>query len=289
MSKLEYSSKANDFIKLSENNVLKVFQKLAEKKEKALVIYIMGGYPDIVTSKDIIETIMKSGADILEIGIPFSDPMADGPTIQKASESALSKGITPPMCMDLIKNIKKDHPNFPILVMTYSNILYGNNIDKFLCSAKESMIDGFIIPDLNIEESESYLKKTSELKLATVFLTAPNTSLKRLQNIASKSTGFVYMVSIFGTTGSRAKFEGYTFKAISKAKEITQKVNTPLLVGFGISNKKDASKMIAAGADGIIVGSAVVDIISLYESDKKKMLTVLEEFVKGLKDACKSQ
>lgn len=274
-------------MKEQKNKIKLVFDRLDEKKEKALVIYVVCGYPNLDTSKEIIETIIKSGADIVEIGIPFSDPMADGPTIQKASSKALSSGITPIMCMDFIKDIKSRHNDFPIIVMTYSNIIYGNNMDKFLILAKKSMVDGFIIPDLNIEESDTYLKRATKLDLATVFLIAPNTKSDRLEKIASNSSGFIYMVSSFGTTGSRSKFEEYTFKAISNAKKISRKSQTPLLVGFGIANPKDAEKIIAAGADGIIVGSAVIDIISKFESDKENMLSSIEKFVKSLKEVCK--
>ena len=236
-----------------KNKLNILFDNLYKKREKALICGIVGGYPDINTSKEIVKTIIDSGADIIEIGIPFSNPMADGPTIQSASLKALANGVTPLNCFDIVKDIKKNYKNTPILSMTYSNIVFSNNLKNFLKSAKKNEIDGFIIPDLNVEEADEYIRLTKQLDLATIFLSAPNTSKKRLIEIASSSTGFVYMVSVFGITGSRQNFERYTFEAVSKTKEIISKFKVPLAVGFGISNPKDAKNMLKSGADGIII------------------------------------
>jgi tryptophan synthase alpha chain len=264
-----------------------VFDNLYEKKEKALICGIVGGYPDINTSKEIVKTIIDSGADVVEIGIPFSDPMADGPTIQNASMKALSNGVTPSKCFDIVKEIRKIYKNTPILSMTYSNIVFSNNLKNFLKSAKKNDIDGFIIPDLIVEEADEYLMLTKQLDLATVFLSAPNTSKKRLVEIASSSTGFVYMVSVFGTTGSRQNFERYTFEAVSKTKEIISKFKIPLAVGFGISNSKDAKNMLKSGADGIIIASSIMKIIMENENNKDQMLLKLGSFIRDLKSVCR--
>ena len=270
-----------------ENNVTRTFNNLKQKNEKALIGYIVGGYPTFESSKKIIEQLIISGVDIIEIGVPFSDPMADGPMIQDAFVKALNSGVTPKDCLNLVKSIREKHKETPLLLMTYSNILYSNGLEKFLIQSKNCDIDGFIVPDLNFEEADDYLNITTKLGLSTVFLTSPNTSIQRLRRIASLSTGFVYMVSVFGITGSRNKFEKYTFDSISRSKGIVSSCGKHLAVGFGISTPKDGQRMIESGADGIIVGSSLVNIITKNEHDQSKMLSELDIFVKELKTICK--
>ena len=270
-----------------ENNVTRTFNNLKQKNEKALIGYIVGGYPTLELSRKIIEQLIRSGVDIIEIGVPFSDPMADGPMIQDAFVKTLNSGITPKDCLNLVKSIREKHKETPLLLMTYSNILYSNGLEKFLIQSKNCDIDGFIVPDLNFEEADDYLNITTKLGLSTVFLTSPNTSIQRLKRIAALSTGFVYMVSVFGITGSRNKFEKYTFDSISRSKAIVSSCGKHLAVGFGISTPKDGQRMIESGADGIIVGSSLVNIITKNEHDQSKMLSELDIFVKELKTICK--
>jgi len=270
-----------------ENNVTRTFNNLKQKNEKALIGYIVGGYPTLELSRKIIEQLIRSGVDIIEIGVPFSDPMADGPMIQDAFVKALNSGVTPKDCLNLVKSIREKHKETPLLLMTYSNILYSNGLEKFLIQSKNCDIDGFIVPDLNFEEADDYLNITTKLGLSTVFLTSPNTSIQRLRRIASLSTGFVYMVSVFGITGSRNKFEKYTFDSISRSKGIVSSHGKHLAVGFGISTPKDGQRMIESGADGIIVGSSLVSIITKNEHYQSKMLSDLDIFVKELKIICK--
>lgn len=271
-----------------KNTVATTFSNLEKRDEKALIAYLVGGFPDLGTSKEIIETVIESGADIIEIGIPFSDPMADGPIIQEAFSESLKKGIRPADCLQLIQSIKTHYKDTPIVVMTYSNILYSNGLNRFLRQSKDSSIDGFIVPDLNFQEAGDYLQSTKSLGLATIFLTSPNTNLKRLTKISTFSTGFVYMVSVYGITGSRNRFEKYTFDSIRRTKAVTAKRHIPLAVGFGISSPTDGLKMIKAGADGIIVGSSLIKIIQQYKDDKDSMLKNLAIFVKQLKNVCYS-
>jgi tryptophan synthase alpha chain len=288
---LKQKTKKNkdDEIKMNENKnkVNELFDNLSRKGEKALICYVVGGYPDQEISKEIIKTLINSGADIIEIGIPFSDPMADGPTIQQASLKALGKGITPLKCFSIVNDLKKQFKDTPFLFMTYSNIVFSNNLKNFLTTAKKNRIDGFIIPDLNVEDSKEYVDLARTLGLATIFLSAPNTTKKRLSEIASASTGFVYMVSVFGITGSRLNFEKYTFDAVHKTKEIIDRSKIPLAVGFGISNPTDGKNMLKAGADGIIIGSSVMKLIMDNENDKDRLLLELGNFIKDLKTICK--
>lgn len=263
------------------------FLELKKSKEKALVTYLVGGFPDIETSKQIIETAIDSGADIVEVGIPFSDPMADGPVIQQAFSETLQQGIKPAECLKLVESIKSRYPNIPMVVMTYSNILYSTGLNQFLKQAKDSKVDGFIVPDLNFEEAEDYLRYSKKFQLATIFLTSPNTNIERLKRISTISTGFVYMVSIYGITGSSNRFQKYTFDSIKRTKEITTKYGKPLAVGFGISTTSDVIKMIRAGADGVIVGSSLIKIIQQYKDNKETMLANLGMYIKQLKKACR--
>ena len=158
------------------DRLIEKFQQLAEKNERALICYIIAGYPDIKTTEEIVSTIVSAGGDIIEIGIPFSDPIADGPIIQEASYQTLVKGITPEKCLTIVRNIRRKQPTLPILAMTYSNILLRNGFLNFMTMAKEKGIDGFILPDMAIEESGIYVDTASKLGLSTIFLVSPNTS-----------------------------------------------------------------------------------------------------------------
>jgi tryptophan synthase alpha chain len=266
------------------NRITEKFDELAGKGECALVCYIVAGYPEIKTSEQVIDALVKGGADIIEIGIPFSDPIADGPTIQAASNKALERGITPEKALQLAKSVRKKHPELPLLAMTYSNILVRAGIGKFMSQAKSCGIDGFILPDMPVEEAEAYSTAASKLGLATVFLASPNTPEARLQKIIGSTSGFLYLVSVFGITGARKSFEDYSLNAVKSAKQAAGG-RVPVAVGFGISTPAHAKFMIRAGADAVIIGSAIVDMIG--KSSGKKMLSGLQEFARSMKKACK--
>jgi tryptophan synthase alpha chain len=245
----------------------------------------MGGYPNPVDCEKIISAIVEGGADIIEIGIPFSDPIADGPVIQEAAFKALQKGVTPQICLNLIKNTRKRYPELPIVIMTYSNILQKNGFKKFMQMAKDAGTDGFILPDMTIDESERYLEYSKNLELASIFLVAPNTSNLRIKNTLAVSTGFVYVVSIYGTTGIRNSFNKYTLTAIKNIKKLGPKKN--ISVGFGISTPQHVQLMSNCGADAVIVGSAIVKMIdSNEERDIVQLQNNLRGYVKSLKAAC---
>jgi tryptophan synthase alpha chain len=258
------------------------------KKEHLLICYAVAGYPDIKTTKEIVSAMIESGADIIEIGLPFSDPIADGPMIQEASFIALTHGITPDKALEIVKDIRQEFPNIPIVAMTYSNILLKVGFRKFMRKAKQSGIDGFILPDMPIEESDKYVKEASRLNLATIFLVSPNTNGERIRSIASKSSGFLYLVSVFGTTGIRKSFEDSTAKYVKDTKKIVGS-SIPIAVGFGISNRSHAKFMINAGADAVIVASAIINIIKSYthrkanNKKKEEMLKEVRIFVSSMK------
>ena len=267
-----------------ENRIASKFNELKSKNQKALICYVVAGYPDIITSERIITSLINGGADIIEIGIPFSDPIADGSTIQDAIQNSLIAGTTPDMCLELASRIRKTFPNIPLIIMTYSNILYRKGYIQFAKKAKESGIDGFIIPDIPIEESKEYLNTMQNIGMSTIFLVSPNTSEKRLKMISRICTGFLYAISVYGTTGERQSFDEYTIESIKRIKKMTADV-LPLAVGFGISNPQHVKDMTNAGADAVIIGSAIIKKIKELEN-KESLFTTLNRFISELKNSC---
>ena len=273
-------------ISRQSNRIEKKFNELKLKKQKGLICYVMGGYPDPISSEKIITSLIEGGADIIEIGIPFSDPIADGPIIQEASFRALQNGITPDICLNLIRKIRKTYPLLPILIMTYSNILQKRGFKDFMESAKDAGTDGFIIPDMTIEESKDYLYYSKKLGLASVFFVAPNTSDFRIKKTLEVSTGFVYLVSVFGTTGMRNSFNNYTLTAIKKIKKLSSN-NNNISVGFGISTPNHVKLMSNIGADAVIVGSAIIQMVNRYKDNNiDNLQNRLKNYVTSLKVAC---
>ncbi len=270
----------------SQNRIAAKFEELVEKGERALICYVVAGYPDISGSQRVTESLIAGGADVIEIGIPFSDPIADGPTIQSASNKALLRDTKPEDALRLAARIRKKHPATPLFVMTYYNILYRAGLEEFMRMCKKNGIDGFIIPDLPVEEGAEYLAAASKLDLATVFLVSPNTPPERLERIVKSTTGFLYLVSVFGITGVRDSFEDYTLNAIRRVKQAAG-TGVPLGVGFGISTPAHAKYMITAGADAVIVGSAIVDKISGSNGVNRRTLRELEVYAKSMKKACR--
>lgn len=267
------------------NRIDKKFRKLKSTNQKALICYVVAGYPDIRTSQDIITSLINGGADIIEIGIPFSDPIADGSTIQDAIQNSLTSGTTPDMCLELASRIRKTFPDIPLIIMTYSNILFRKGYIQFAQQAKESGIDGFIIPDIPIEEAKEYLDSVKRIGISTIFLVSPNTSEKRLKIISKICTGFLYVISIYGITGERKGFDEYTIESIKRVKKVIVD-NLPLAVGFGISNPQHVRYMINAGADGAIIGSAIIKKIKEIEN-KELLLNTLNRFAHEMKNSCK--
>ena len=271
---------------IRENNRIdKKFNELKSMNQKALICYVVAGYPDIRTSEHIITSLINGGADIIEIGIPFSDPIADGSTIQDAIQNSLISGTTPDMCLELASRIRKTFPDIPLIIMTYSNILFRKGYIQFAQQAKKSGIDGLIIPDIPIEEAKEYLDSVKRIGISTIFLVSPNTSEKRLKIISKVCTGFLYVISIFGTTGERKGFDEYTLQSIKKVKKVIAD-NLPLAVGFGISNPQHVRYMIHAGADGVIIGSAIIKKIKEIEN-KELLLNILNGFTYEMKNSCK--
>ena len=211
------------------------FEELDAKNEKALISYIMAGFPNEKTTLSAVKGLVKGGVDIIELGFPFSDPLADGPVIQNASTISLEKGTKIKKFLELVKKIRK-FTNTPLVLMTYTNILYNQGYSKFIFEAKKAGIDGFILPDMSVEESKDYLQAAKN-KADTIFLISPNTSKTRIQKIAKASSGFLYLVAVYGTTGVKTGIKNYTINAIKNVKKQT-KGKIPVGVGFGYQHQK---------------------------------------------------
>ena len=280
----------------NDNRISRTFRALSEKKEHALICYMLPGYPDAKasTALKIVSTMVEAGADIIEVGIPFSDPIADGPVIQEALYQSLNNGINPDECLRAVSKIRKKFSELPIVAITYYNILYKRGLNSFLKRSMESGIDGFIVPDIPIEHCNEYVSEASKLGLATPFLASPNTSESRLRSIASMSSGFLYVVSVYGTTGMRKSFEKYTFDNIRNVKRIINSTNVttspiPIIVGFGINTPEHAKLILDSGVDGIIVASKLIDKINKSRNNEARMLQQIKAIVSRMKKTCKEQ
>ena len=254
------------------------FSELEAKNEKALISYIMVGFPNERATLSAVKGLVKGGADIIELGFPFSDPLADGPVIQNASTVSLEKGTTTTNFFSIVKKIRKI-TDTPLVLMTYTNILYNKGYLKFISEAKKAGIDGFILPDMSIEESKEYLK-AAKGNTDTIFLVSPNTTKKRIRKIANATSGFLYLVAVYGTTGVKTGIKNYTLKAIKDIKKQT-KGKIPLGVGFGVSTPVDVKKYIAVGADAVIVGSAFLKLIE--KTPENQIERKITAFTKSLK------
>jgi tryptophan synthase alpha chain len=246
----------------------------------SLITFITAGDPNPdVTLKFMLA--LEKYSDVIELGIPFSDPMADGRTIQKANVRALKAGTKISMVFDIVRAFR-DYSDKVIVLMTYYNPVYVRGNEAFVKLAKDAGVDGLIVVDLPIEEAEEYLNACRKHKMDTIFLAAPNTPDERLRLIDEASSAFVYLVSLYGTTGARDEISTSAFNLLNRAKNVCKK---PVCVGFGVSKKQHVEKLIKHGADGVVVGSALVQLIEKYGKDAAKKL---EEKTRELKEGCRA-
>ncbi len=263
------------------NRIEKTFRKLKSQNKKALIPYIMAGDPDIKTTEELVLEIERAGGDIIELGVPFTDPLADGPVIQKAHYRALKNKVTLRNVLDLVKRIR-EKTTTPIVLMTYYNPVFKYGDDTFVKDAVASGVDGVIIPDLPPDEAKDIIDISKREDLDTIFLLAPTSTPERVRIIAKASRGFIYYVSITGITGAKIEEMDSINKSIEGIREHTDK---PIAVGFGISTPEEA-KSIAEWADGIIVGSAIVRIIE-ENLRNPSLVGKVGEFVKALSQGIK--
>jgi len=238
------------------NRLEKKFAELKNKGRDALIVFITAGYPDLETSYKLIIELERSDADVIELGVPFSDPMADGPVIQEASQVALKSGVTLKKIFTLVEKARKVS-EIPICLMGYYNPIFCMGVENFCRFCSVSGVDGVIIPDLPPEEGKQLITRANKEGLDFVCLISPTTNVRRIKYLSKISRGFIYYVTLTGVTGSRAALAA---DLISKLKEIKSYTSKPVCAGFGISNALQVRK-ICRVADGAIIGSAVVDII----------------------------
>ncbi|MHC4194443.1 MAG: tryptophan synthase subunit alpha [Planctomycetota bacterium] len=255
-----------------------VFSKL---KRAALIPFFVIGDPDFDTSLEVVKAAIDAGADILELGIAFSDPIADGPTIQKADIRAMRSGMNISKALEFIKKVKA-HKDIPIGLLMYYNLIYQYGTEKFFTDFHQAGVNSVLVADLSIDDADEIAGSARTAGLDTVFMVTPITGAERMKLIASKTTGFIYAVSVLGVTGSREKLSERIEGLLSRLKAVTQ---VPICVGFGISKPEHAVTIAAAGADGVIIGSKIVKLIEDNLGDKKRLLAEVSGFIGEVKEA----
>ncbi|MDE2362956.1 MAG: tryptophan synthase subunit alpha [Hyphomicrobiales bacterium] len=233
------------------------FAKLATENRAALVTFVMGGDPDIPTSLDIVKALPKAGADVIEIGMPFTDPMADGPSIQAAGLRALNAGMTLKKTLQLVADFRRSDDETPVVLMGYYNPIYVMGVEKFLDAAKAAGVDGLIVVDLPPEEDDELCLPALKAGLNFIRLATPTTNDKRLPSVLTNTSGFVYYVSLTGVTGAAIPDYSKVGASVARIKGHTA---LPVAVGFGVKTA-DAARTIGAQADGVVVGTAIVDAL----------------------------
>jgi tryptophan synthase alpha chain len=259
-----------------------MFKHLDEQHQGALVPFVTLGDPDRATSLNIIRSLIAGGADALELGLPFSDPVADGPTIQKAAIRALTAGVSQADCFDIIATIRAEHPQLPIGLLVYANLVVSNGAQAFYQRCQQAGVDSVLIADVPVREGEHFNTLARSYGIAPIYIAPPDASAERLGQVAANSEGYVYLLSRAGVTGADATLQAPAERVISALKAAN---SAPPLLGFGISTPEHVQAAIAAGAAGAISGSAVVKIIEQHLHQPAHMYAALEQFVASLKAA----
>jgi len=248
----------------------------AFQKKPIFMPYFPLGYPDLETSVDVIEALAKNGADLIEVGLSFSDPLADGPVIQQATQVALEKGITVKKSLEAVKELRKRGVTIPLILMGYYNPMLAYGLERFIRDAKEAGADGFIIPDLPMEETEEFTSVAGDMPL--IQMLAPTSPDERMEAIARNAKGFIYLVSVTGVTGERREVSNDLGNLIARVRSHT---SAPVCVGFGIGTPEQA-KQVGQLADGVIVGSACVKMIGSSQKPVETAKQFAAEFRSAL-------
>ena len=254
-------------------------KKTFKNKNKKLVTFTTGGDPDLETSFEILKKIINNKIDIIEIGMPFSDPMADGPTIQESSTRSIKSGTTIKDIFELVKKIRTINNEIPVILMGYYNSIFNMGIEEFTSKCVQVGVDGLIIVDLQPEEDADLYVKTKENNIDLIRLITPTTNKERLKTILNNASGFLYYVTVTGITGQNSANLKELETSINL---IRSESNLPIVAGFGIKSRKDVEN-ISAFTDGVVVGSSIVNIIKDNISDKKNMLEKIDLFTQDLK------
>ena len=263
----------------SLSKVDKMFFELKNKQKFALMPFIMAGDPNIEITSEILLKLQENGADLIELGIPYSDPLADGPTIQLSASRALKSGTTPKKVIKLLESLK-GKLYVPVILFTYFNPLLNFGFEKFCEAASNVGASGLIIPDLPLEEAYKFSKIVSSYSMDLILLVAPTTPFERMKAISNNTRGFTYLVSVTGVTGERNKMENRVENLITNLKETSA---NPVAVGFGISSPEHVNKVREWGADGVIIGSAFIKRIS--KSSEKKVVDEVGSYCREMRIA----
>ena len=261
------------------SRIAAAFEKARAEKRAALITYVCAGDPSLKLTSQLVPQLAACGADVIELGVPFSDPLADGPVIQAASQRALDRGTTPQNVIDQVKEIRSAGCAAPIVLMGYLNPLVARGIDRFCADAAAAGVDGLIVPDLSLDEADEVAIPAAQRGLDLILLAAPTTPAERLARIAQKSRGFLYYVSVTGVTGARGALPSQLPDQLRAARSTSP---VPVAVGFGVSTPAQAAEL-GQLADGVIVGSALVRALDEGRGDVKPAL----ELVRGLAAALK--
>ena len=257
------------------SRITETFSKLARKGEQAFIPFIMAGDPDLETSRELAIEAEQQGADIIELGIPYSTPLADGPTIKEAGQRSLKQGTNLNDIFNLVTKIREDS-QMPLVLMGYYNPIFNYGVEEFASDCEANGVDGVIIPDLPIGEDDRLRAAASELDI--ISLIAPTSTDNRIQRVANKAEGFIYAVSTLGTTGTREEVSRQVEDIVSQVRELT---STPVAVGFGISRPQHVEE-IAQFADGIIVGSAIIKKITANLTNREEMIAEAGKLINQL-------
>jgi tryptophan synthase alpha chain len=258
-----------------------VFSELSNQKRAALIPFFVVGDPDFDTSLALVKAAIDAGADVLELGIPFSDPIADGPTIQKADIRAVASGMNVHKALDFIRQVKA-YKDIPIGLLMYYNLICHYGIDAFFQDFHTAGGNSVLVADMTIDDADEVLGPAGAAGLESVFMVTPNTTPQRMQRIASKTTGFIYTVSLLGVTGSRNALSEAVDGLVGRLKGLT---DVPVCVGFGISTPEHARTVADAGADGVIIGSKIVGMIEANLGDRDKMIAEITDFLAEVNSA----
>ncbi len=262
-------------------SVSQCFQSLRDRRHCAFIPFITAGDPDLETTAKALQVLDRSGADLIELGVPYSDPLADGPVIQAAATRALRKGVKLEDVLTIVQGVQ-GKIKAPIILFTYYNPIFYRGAEAFLQQIKQAGVEGLVVPDLPLEEAQTLLKPAAEMGIEVTLLVAPTSSIERIQAIATQSQGFIYLVSVTGVTGMRTQVATRVEDLLKTLRTATDK---PIGVGFGISEPQQALQVKNWGADAVIVGSACVK--RLAQGTPEEGLTALEEFCQSLNKAIK--
>ncbi len=266
-----------------KNRIDSMFGALAAKHEKALITYIMAGDPDLPTTEMLVKTLAAGGADLIELGVPFSDPVADGLAIQRAGQRSLEAGASLQAILDLVRSLRQD-TEVPLVLMSYYNPILQYGLAEFAAQAALVGVDGVIVPDLPLEESVTLAELLAARGAYLVPLLAPTSTAAKIAKVAAQAGGFVYCVSLTGVTGTRTELPLNVGEFLARVRE---RVPRPLAVGFGIATPEQA-RQLSSYTDGVIVGSAIVNLIEQYGADKALLHTKIKQFVANLKAGLKA-